>query len=505
MRHPALSRVGTAALLAALLFPAMPLAHAEAPVAAEMEGNLKRTGQTYAERIRIATEELAATRARILREKTPLVARWQELETKQASLETQISRLKSSKEQEAERNRQLSKDADLLRRNIGYLNTVTSDSIKTLELSLRPGESVSIERQIAELQRSMEKPQMAADGSAAVDIARAGVERITQCLGGSLNPGQALIGNDTRIVEGSFALLGPESYFLSKDGTTVGTVRSREGAPLPIVHTIEGWQSASAAPLFAGNGSIGSLMADPTGGKALRLTETKGTFTEHVHKGGIVAYSILATGLVALGLIVLKLRDLLRLGVDSPKTMEPLIMLVADGKLKEARAAAHKLKPATREIVHACIDQAHLNREILEDNLEALLTRKRLEAERRLPLLAVIATASPLMGLLGTVMGMVKTFALITVFGTGNAGKLSSGISEVLVTTELGLAVAIPSLVMHGFLAHRIHKHLDLLERYAFELVLALKVPRPAVQTGVARLPGNQILEEAASVSSPRA
>jgi len=86
-----------------------------------------------------------------------------------------------------------------------------------------------------------------------------------------------------------------------------------------------------------------------------------------------------------------------------------------------------------------------------------------------LPLLAVIATAAPLMGLLGTVIGMVRTFALITVFGTGNAGKLASGISEVLVTTELGLLVAIPTLIAHGILAQRISKNLSLQERYALE------------------------------------
>ena len=79
------------------------------------------------------------------------------------------------------------------------------------------------------------------------------------------------------------------------------------------------------------------------------------------------------------------------------------------------------------------------------------------------------------MGLLGTVVGMVKTFALITVFGTGNAGKLASGISEVLVATELGLSVAIPTLVAHGFLSQRIHKNLATLERYALEFVTAAK------------------------------
>ena len=94
-------------------------------------------------------------------------------------------------------------------------------------------------------------------------------------------------------------------------------------------------------------------------------------------------------------------------------------------------------------------------------------------------MLAVIATAAPLMGLLGTVVGMVRTFALITVFGTGNAGKLAGGISEVLVATELGLVVAIPALVAHGFLATRVQKNLAMLERYALEFITAAKADAP--------------------------
>jgi biopolymer transport protein ExbB len=69
---------------------------------------------------------------------------------------------------------------------------------------------------------------------------------------------------------------------------------------------------------------------------------------------------------------------------------------------------------------------------------------------------------------------MVKTFSLISVFGTGNAGKLSSGISEVLVSTELGLAVAIPTLIAHGFLAQRIHRNLSMLETYALQFTTAV-------------------------------
>jgi biopolymer transport protein ExbB len=91
-------------------------------------------------------------------------------------------------------------------------------------------------------------------------------------------------------------------------------------------------------------------------------------------------------------------------------------------------------------------------RGLIEEYLSVKIIIARRKLESLLPFVAIIAAAAPLMGLLGTVVGMIKTFQLITVFGTGDARSLSSGISEALVTTELGLFVAIPSLIIHGIL-----------------------------------------------------
>jgi biopolymer transport protein ExbB len=114
-------------------------------------------------------------------------------------------------------------------------------------------------------------------------------------------------------------------------------------------------------------------------------------------------------------------------------------------------------------------------KELLEEILYAYILLQRNLHEKRLPLLRVIAAAAPLLGLLGTVVGMIKTFTLITVLGTGNAAKLSSGISEALVTTELGLIVAIPTLIIHGYLSHQTEKRLGMLEQVSVELLNALQ------------------------------
>jgi biopolymer transport protein ExbB len=99
------------------------------------------------------------------------------------------------------------------------------------------------------------------------------------------------------------------------------------------------------------------------------------------------------------------------------------------------------------------------------------ILRVRPRLERFLPFLAITAAAAPLLGLLGTVIGMIKTFQLITIFGTGDAKSLSSGISEALVTTALGLCVAIPTLILHGALSRMARHKVGLLEQISVAFV----------------------------------
>jgi biopolymer transport protein ExbB len=106
-------------------------------------------------------------------------------------------------------------------------------------------------------------------------------------------------------------------------------------------------------------------------------------------------------------------------------------------------------------------------RELIEEVMyESVLTSK-LKIQSMLPFVAISASAAPLLGLLGTVTGIMNTFTLITVFGTGDVRTLSSGISEALITTEYGLIVAIPSLLLHAFLSRKAKGIVDRMEKSA--------------------------------------
>jgi biopolymer transport protein ExbB len=189
-------------------------------------------------------------------------------------------------------------------------------------------------------------------------------------------------------------------------------VRVREGTGRPVAFLLPGWKPAPADAFFQGR--MGTIFADASAGKALRLKETKGTVWEHINKGGVISYAILCVGLLSFLLTVLKIRDLARMAVDGPETVQRCLDTMAPGRSKETELAVRSLKANTRELFAAGLRHIGKPKEQLEEYLYAVLLRQRLHYERRLPLLAVIATAAPLMGLLGTVTGMVRTFALIT-------------------------------------------------------------------------------------------
>jgi biopolymer transport protein ExbB len=465
MKHRILAKAAAVFLLTATLHGAE-----------TFDAAMRRAATDYAGRLEKANEELTQTRERIAGEKAPLLEGMRVAEDRNVAAEAEFTRLDTAQAQSQEKRRMLVRDAEALRKNLGYADALAQESLTAFGDGLAPGEGRQMRERIEALRQKIDAPSAAPDGLASVDVAGLLLEHVEQSLGGYAEAGSALMGEGNRIVPGVFAFAGPEVFFRSDQDGAAGTVRAREGSPYPTAYALKDWKLEDSAAFFQGR--TAEIPVDGSDGKALKLEETKGTVWQHIQKGGVVAYAILVVGLLAGFMILQKIGDLSKMAVDTPETVDAFLAIVASGRLAEAGQAVAVLKGPTRELFAQGLRHIAKPKEILEEYLNAVLLRQRLHYERRLPLLAVIATAAPLMGLLGTVTGMVRTFALITVFGTGNAGKLASGISEVLVATELGLLVAIPTLVAHGFLAQRIQKNLSLLERYALEFVTAAQSDR---------------------------
>jgi biopolymer transport protein ExbB len=459
-----------------ILAPLLLLLAAEVRGAETFEEAMKRATSDYIGRQQAAAADLNRTRKRIADEKAPYLAQMRVAEDKIITVQSEIERLETGQEDAAEVRRKLLGELEGVRKNTTYISTLAHDALKAFSDGLAPGEGQILSDRIQALEQTLDDNSGAPNGQASVDIANFLLERTRNALGGYTSPGSSLIAGNNQVLKGTFAFVGPETYFLPESGGRAGTVRPREGSAYPVTYELTSWNPDEAAAFFRGGNA--SVIADASGGKALRLKETRGSLIEHVQKGGVIAYVIIGVGCLSLLMIAQKIRDLALLDVDSPDAVQSVLRNVASGERDKAEQAVKALKAPARQLFEVGLQFSAGTKSILEERLESVLLEQRLHFERRLPLLAVIATAAPLMGLLGTVMGMVKTFALITVFGTGNAGKLASGISEVLIATELGLVVAIPTLVAHGFLANRIQKNLSLLERYALEFVTSTDIAK---------------------------
>ncbi len=138
-------------------------------------------------------------------------------------------------------------------------------------------------------------------------------------------------------------------------------------------------------------------------------------------------------------------------------------------KLRELRAGS-----PLGEILAAGLGNAKYGREIMKESIEDAASHVIHELERYLNALGTIAAVAPLLGLLGTVLGMIRVFSEIMMQGTGNAGVLAGGISEALITTASGLCVAIPALIMHRYFLRRIDAIVVTMEQDAIHLINAV-------------------------------
>ncbi|MFY9345294.1 MAG: MotA/TolQ/ExbB proton channel family protein, partial [Planctomycetota bacterium] len=202
-------------------------------------------------------------------------------------------------------------------------------------------------------------------------------------------------------------------------------------------------------------------------GNAHKIAAIEETWGEHVLKGGPVMWPIFAVAIAALLVALAKWLAMVRVRRPRQALVAQLLESVQGGDKQAAAQQAGAIGGPTGAMLAAGAEHLGETRELVEEAMyeEVLATRLRLQSW--LPFVAICATSAPLLGLLGTVTGIMNTFNLMTVFGTGDAKTLSSGISEALITTEYGLYVAIPSLMLHAFLSRRARGIVDDMERHA--------------------------------------
>lgn len=306
------------------------------------------------------------------------------------------------------------------------------------------------------------------------DLLNLSREHVTHRSEGHVIEGKGL--DKTGMVhEGDMLMIGPFTYFHAPSLT--GVAFQRSGAALPSVYEISDSSGTEDGIARLAGGKRAEVPVDVTGGSAIEFADTRDSLMEHLRKGGITMIPLL--GLAALCLVVglYKFVTLHRLeSGQSGREVEDILALLEGGRVEAAREEAGNLGVPLGPVIQEGVQHAEAPKEHVEEIMyERLLSQIPL-LEKYLTVLAVGASAAPLLGLLGTVTGMIRTFDLITVFGTGDAGRLSEGISEALVTTEFGLIIAVPALLMHAYLARKVKKTISNTQQAAIMFVNGLKL-----------------------------
>jgi biopolymer transport protein ExbB len=241
---------------------------------------------------------------------------------------------------------------------------------------------------------------------------------------------------------GAFNIVDTNGNYLSYANGNLSELPRQPSGPYT------GW-AANLASASGGMHSFGIDPTGPTGGSFLAAIIDTPNLEERWHQGGYVGYAITAVGIFAFLLAIYRL----------------LVLTVVSGKVSSQLKSdkANDNNPLGRVLkIHE--DNPSMDTETLELKLSEGVLKETPKLESGLTLLKIIAAVAPLMGLLGTVTGMIITFQAITIFGAGDPKAMAGGISGALITTVLGLLVAIPTVLLHTVVNGRAQRIIHILD-----------------------------------------
>lgn len=278
--------------------------------------------------------------------------------------------------------------------------------------------------------------------------------------------------DDARVLR--LGLLG--GYYEHAETGEAGFLLPSEGNTRLVGHNagITASQQAAITELVRNPEGGGSIPIDVTGGAGLAALRLRDTLTEWFEKGGEFMWALLAIAIVAVVLVLERSLVLAIRTMGLRRQIDQVVELVESGKLVEAEALCTRMGGAAGGVLHSALAHRDRDRSVIEDAVQEALLHHAPKFQARLSFIALCAAVSPLLGLLGTVSGMIGTFQAVTVFGTSDPRYMAGGISVALITTQAGLYLAIPCLLFRGALGAVAEGALGRLEAGAMSVVLAL-------------------------------
>lgn len=428
-----------------LAFVAM--AFAQDDVAAEGEDNAEAVdpqkayvaaGATVDADLASALQELAAVRKEIAAEKPAVAKAIRELASELREKQRRVEIARQDRDELEHELQTMDRRVALWRDEAAYIESLLADFEK--QHQARAG--------VASFQESL-----GASASDPLSNAKKTLEelRITQEQGGRSFSGQVLdadgVAND-----GEFVEIGPLTWFVADDDKLAGLViDGRDLRPEVVPGT-----AAAADVRSLVSGEEVELAFDPTLGSALAMNEAEGGLLKHIQQGGLWIWPILLLALIATIAAIVKWLQIARIRDVSPVVVRSVIDAVNRDDQENARVALAGIRHPSVSLLRRGIEAAGQSREQVEEVLYEEYIAAQPALQRGLPFIAIASATAPLLGLLGTVTGMIGTFERINIFGTNDTNVIAGGISEALVTTEVGLIVAIPALIVHALLSRRV-------------------------------------------------
>ncbi len=426
--------------------------------------------------LQAAVEELNQLRTRIADEKIPISRTLTQLET-----EVQAVRAEYDEKVAVVENKDVSLQA--LRESVKansdqnvYLKNTMGAYVRQFSTRIHAAELQEY-KEMADTAEQLLENESASDSEkfeAQLAVVRASLSRIKNIMGGTTITGDAL-GKDGVKVTGTFVLAGPFAYF-GDGGENVGFAQGdltnigfplveNRGVPDEILDVI-------ADLTMDGQGE---QPVDPTEGDAIKLIRVNESLIEHIQKGGVTMIPLLGMAFFALLITIMKLFEIRSVKSPKPGTLQRILDSLNAGNKQQALEAANSVDGPFGDLLVAGVEHSEQEKELLEEVLYERLLAAQPKLERFIAFIALTAAAAPLLGLLGTVTGMIETFKAITVFGTGDPATLSDGISVALITTEYGLIVAIPCLLSQALLTRIAKGKLGEMEQAAVAFVNGLR------------------------------
>lgn len=454
-----------------LTLPADPDGNSLETESAPPAGTFQHADMSVQQQLEASLAELSRLREEIVMEKIPLSRKLRDLEDELIEVRReyqQTTRLLDSRTLDLSNLRSEIKSRE---QEKSYLANLLNEYIRNFESRLH----------IAELHRyeePLEAAKLAPENSNLSDLeifqtqaglVKTSLDRLHNALGGDRFDGAA-VDSSGLVKPGTFVLVGPAALFRSEDGESIGTAEQRLGSLEPTVLGFEDPGQARVAALLVENGS-GKFPLDPTLGNAHKIEATKQTLWEHISKGGLTMVPILGLAAAAMLVAIFKWIQLSRLQSPPNEKIQTVLNAVAKHDASAAAEAAESIHGPAGEMLAAGVEHIREPRDLVEEVMYEKILAAKMKLQSFLPFIAISASSAPLLGLLGTVTGIINTFKLITVFGSGDVKTLSGGISEALITTEFGLIVAIPSLLLHAFLSRKARGMIDRMEKVAVSFI----------------------------------